>query len=137
MDIGHTTVGVGGSAGRIVLHGVDMTFAVGQPDLISRQGVRQVKRHQGLEMAAGRNLCGDALPVGAGGGRTGNRLRQIGHHDGAPEIAGGVGNGMGQLVSVPQVQMPVIGTGEGNTVNGHQECLIFREPGLMGGGHCN
>ena len=52
--------------------------------------VGQVAGHQRLEFQLRRNRCADAVAIGGGLGDPGHRRHQVGHDDGAGELAGGV-----------------------------------------------
>ena len=114
-QVGHTGIAVGGGAGRVKLDS-HHPCRLGPHDFLGWQAVGQVERHQRLEIQAVRQRREDALAVGLGLGRGGDRRLQVGHHDGAGKLPCGVGQHGGQGHAVAQVQVPVVGAGQGEGV---------------------
>ncbi|MCY1345029.1 hypothetical protein D9M69_310800 [compost metagenome] len=119
VDAGDAGVRVGGGAGRVELGGVDEAGSLGRADVFRGGAIGEVEHHQRLEAAAGRTGSEDALAIGVGFFGIAHRGHQVGHDDGAAEGAGGIGDGMGQHGTIAQMDVPVVGTQEGQTV-GHE-----------------
>jgi hypothetical protein len=81
--------------------------------------VGEIERHQRLEGHARRQRCQDARAVGAGLVHRAHGWIEIGHDHGARKPPRGVGQDRGQCITVAQVQVPVVGTGEGQACCGH------------------
>ena len=111
-QISHTRVAVGGGAGRIELDSHD-TSVFGAGDLVGRQLVGQVQRHQRLKVHARRHGGQNARAVGQGLLRGGHRWLEVGHDHGAAKLGGGVRHHGGQRLAVAQVHVPVVGAGQG------------------------
>ncbi|MOA04086.1 hypothetical protein D3C78_1236200 [compost metagenome] len=118
VDGGDARVRVGGGAGRVQLGGVHQTAGLGRADLLGSGLVGEIEHHQRLEAAAGRTGSEDALAVGRGLLGVAYRRHQVGHDDGAAEGACGIGHGVRQGGAVAQVDVPVVGTQQGQAV-GH------------------
>ena len=118
VQAGHPGIGVGGRPGRVQFGGMHETTGLGAAHVIGRGVVGEVQHHQRLEAAAGRTRRENALAVDIGLGGIAHRRHQIGHDDGAAEGACGITDGLRQGGTVTQVDVPVIGAQQGNTV-GH------------------
>ena len=116
-DVGDAGRAVGGGAGRVELQGDDAR-RLGTRNLFGRGVVRQVQRHQRLEAQAGRQGRQDALPVGHRIRRRGDRWLEVGHDDGARKLAGRGRQHRSQRSAVAQVQVPVVGPAQGESVDG-------------------
>ncbi len=79
-------------------------------DLAGRDGVREVGGHERLEGHVLGERRDDALTVGSRLLHRRDRRLQVGHHDGARELAGREERDALQHVSVPQVNVPVVGS---------------------------
>jgi hypothetical protein len=109
---------------------VDQAGGPGLLDLGRGGVVGEVEHHQRLEAAAGGAGRQDALAVGkclVGGTR---RRHQVGHHDGAAEVARHGRHGVGEGGAVAQVDMPVIRSGDGQG-GGHGGLLQAGRGGQM------
>ena len=111
-DVGHARVAVGRGTRWVELERDD-TGVFGADDLIDRRAVGQIHRHQWREVQPSRDSGGDAFAVGHGLRGSGDRRAQIGHHDGAGELAGRVWQHTAHRGLVTQMQMPVVGASEG------------------------
>ncbi|MNC39066.1 hypothetical protein D3C75_877030 [compost metagenome] len=118
VDAGHARIGVGGGAGRVQLGGVHETAGLGRADVLGAGAVGEVQHHQRLEAAASRAGGQDALTVGAGLDGIAYRRNQVGHDDGTGESTRHVANGVGQDGTIAQMDVPVVGTQEGQAI-GH------------------
>ncbi len=118
VDAGDARVGVGRGAGRIELGSEHDAAGLGRMDVFGAGAVGEVQHHQGLETAAGRTRREDALAVGFGFMGGTYRRNQIGHDDGAGEGTRHVADGMSQHSSIAQMDVPVVGTQEGQAI-GH------------------
>ena len=82
-------------------------------DLVRRRVVGQVQRHQRLERAcpagSAARMRSAVVQRQRGGG---HRRLQVGHDDGARELARGVRQHRAHRVAVAQVQVPVVGAGQ-------------------------
>ena len=112
-QVGHAGVAVGGGARRVELDGdhasISRTF-----DLIGGQVVGEVERHQRLKLQAGRHRCLDPLLVGERRRCRCDGRAQVGHDDGAAKLGGSVRHHRAQGVAITHVQMPVVGSGQGD-----------------------
>ena len=72
----------------------------------------------------------DALAVSHGLRGGGDGRAQVGHDDGAGELSGGVGQHRSHQRVVAQVQMPIVGAGEGELLHG-------KIPANLNGRNCN
>jgi hypothetical protein len=113
LEVGHARVRVGGGAGRVVLHAADEAAGPGAVDLRRRGVVGEVERHQRLEAAAGGQGRENAVAVSRCLSSRGHRRPQVGHHHGAAEAGGGEAQHGAHGVVIAQVQMPVVGSGDG------------------------
>ncbi|MNM20265.1 hypothetical protein D3C81_306010 [compost metagenome] len=118
VDAGHARIGVGGSPGRVQFGSVDDAAGLGRADILGAGAVGEVQHHQWLEAAAGRAGSQDALTVGTGLAGVAYRGYQVGHDDGAGESTRHIANGMGQDGTIAQMDVPVVGTQEGQAI-GH------------------
>jgi len=116
-DVGDASVAVGGGAGRVQLEG-HHTSILRARDLVGRQVVGQIQRHQGLEARALGHGGTDAVAVGHSLRRGGHGRLEVGHDDRAAELGGGVRDHGAQGVAVPHVQVPVVRTGDCEGVGG-------------------
>ena len=112
-DVGQAGVGIGRRPGRVELHGLDEAGGGRPGDFSRRRVVGQVQRHQRLEGQAGGQRGQDTVAVGGSLLDGGDRRLQVGHDDGAGELAGGVRQNGGQRLAIAQVQVPVVGAGNG------------------------
>ena len=111
-QLGHARIAVGGGAGRIEL-GRHHTCGLGPLDFLGRQVIGEVERHQGLKTHAGRHGGAYAVAVGQGLGSSGHRRLEVGHDDRAAELARRVRHHGGQHIAIAHMQVPIVGTGEG------------------------
>jgi len=90
---------------------------LGAPDLVARGAVGEVQRHQRLEFHAVRQRRQYALAVAERhfGGR--HRRLEVRHHDRACETACAIRQHRAQIVAVAQMQMPVVGTCNGDSAH--------------------
>ncbi len=116
VDAGDTGIGVGGCTGRIQLGGVHEATGFRGTDVFRRGLVGEVQHHQRLEAAAGRACSQNALTIGIGLLRVAHRRHEVGHDDCAAKSSRYVSNGMRQDSSVTEVNVPVVGTQEGQAV---------------------
>ncbi len=114
IDVRHPGVGVGRGAGGIELDGVHVRVLDGAPDLVDRRVVGQVQRHQRFERHSRRQGGKDARTIVTGGGDGGHRRAQIGHDDGAGELARRMRQDGRQRFAIAQMEVPVVGTGDGD-----------------------
>jgi hypothetical protein len=114
-QVGHAGIAVGGRAGRVELQGHHAGLLRAR-DLVGRQVVGEVERHQRLETHAGGHGGADAVAIGHGLRRGGHRRLEVGHDDGAAELGCGVRHHRAQRVAIAHVQVPVVGAGEGQGV---------------------
>jgi len=118
VDAGHAGVGVGGRARRIQLGGVYETAGLGLADFVGLGAVGQVEHHQRFEAAAAGRTSEDALAIGVGLRGITHRRYQVRHDDGAAKRARNIGHGVGQRSTIAKMNMPVVGTQQGQAV-GH------------------
>ena len=81
---------------------------------------RQIEHHQGDE--TGRRLQ-DAVLVGDCVGASNDRRHEVRHDDAAREVTGGFGGDGGQDRAVAEMQVPVVGAGDGE--GGHERSLML------------
>ena len=116
-DIGHARVRIGGRPGRIQLdrmhHSAGLCFAY----LGGAGVVGQIKRHQRIEICAGRQCCQNAVAIFHRLYRAGDRGTQVGHDDGAGKLSCGIGQHRLHQCAVAQVQVPVVGAGDGELLH--------------------
>ncbi|MNH08639.1 hypothetical protein D3C79_680620 [compost metagenome] len=118
VDAGDAGIGVGCRSGRVQLGGIHDTAGLGHADFLGLGTVGEVQHHQRFKVAAGRACGQDALAIGASlGGITHGRY-QVGHDDCASKGARNVANGVGQDGAITKMDVPVVGTQEGQAV-GH------------------
>ena len=87
---------------------------------VSSGDLGEVERHQRLERHTRRQSRQDALAVSQRLLRRSHRRLEIGHDDGARKAARRVGEHRGQNFTIAQVQMPIIGAGEGQARHGRR-----------------
>jgi hypothetical protein len=80
--------------------------------------VGEVQHHQRFEAAAGRAGSENALAIAVGFSGVAHRRYQVGHDDGAAKGARHIGNGIGQHGTIAKMNVPVVGTQQGQAV-GH------------------
>ena len=109
----HPRIGVGGGPGGVILHRVHQAARLRQGNLLRRGVVGEIQGHQRLKTG----ICGqrrqNALAIGPGQCHGSHRRAQIGHDDGARKLARSMRQYRGERGTVAQVQMPVVGAGEG------------------------
>lgn len=126
FDSGHAGIGIRGGARRVELDAMNHATAFGLLNLIGRQPIGHIKGHQGCEATVFREGLDNPLAIGLGHLRIGDRWLEVGHDDRATEALGGVSNYGGKRLVIPQVEVPVIGSGQGNLHR--SECrLVFLE----------
>ena len=86
----------------------------GAPDFVGRRVVGQVQRHQGLETHATRQGGENTLTIFGGSEHRTYGRAQVGHDDGAGELARSVRQDGSERFAVAQVKMPVVRAGKGN-----------------------
>ena len=118
VDAGDTGVRVGCRAGRIQLGGVHETAGLGGADFVRGGAVGQVEHHQRFKAAAGRAHSENALAVGVGFSGIAHRWYQVGHDDRATKGARDIRDSIGQRSTIAKMNMPVVGTQQGQAV-GH------------------
>ena len=126
-DVRDTGIAVGGGASWVQLHRDDPSFT-GPADLVGRQPVGQVKRHQWLEGEALRHSSEDALAVGAGLRRRGHRRSQIGHDDRPAELRRRMRHHCLQGCPIAYVQVPVVGACDRDGLAGGNHPAILALP---------
>ena len=115
-DIADTGVAIGGRAGRVELER-NHAGILGAPDLVGRQIVSQVQRHQRLEAQTLGHGGNNPLAVGQRLGRSGHWRPQIGHDDGAAKLCRAMRHHGSQRLTIAQMQMPVVGSGQAQAGN--------------------
>ena len=112
----NTSVAVGGGTCGVKLDG-HHTGVLGTPDLIGRQVVGEVQRHEWLKRCSAigrlRGRCLYALLVGHCGCSRGHRWAQVGHDDGTAKLGGGVGHHGMERVAIAHMQVPIVRAGDG------------------------
>ncbi len=134
-DVGDAGIRIGGRPRGVILHCVHEAAGLGLEDFLRRRVVRQVQGHQRLESRPGRQGRQDAPPVGGSIRHRAYRRIQVGHHDRPGEAPGGVWQHGGQHVGVPQVQVPIVGTSEGQGVHVSVSCLSIKASGYTKRSH--
>ena len=124
-EIGNTGIGIGGRPGRIELDRLDETAVRRPPDFVGRRVVRQIERHQWLEVAAGRQRRENTLAVLSRCRNGGHRRPQVGHDDGAGKLSRRMGRNRLERLTVAQVQVPVVRTNQRNTSSRHSAFSEF------------
>ncbi|MCY1264743.1 hypothetical protein D9M70_131040 [compost metagenome] len=119
VDAGDARIRVGGRASRVQLGGVNESAGLGLANFFRLGAVGQVQDHQWLEQAAGRAGSENPLPIAVGFGRIAYRWNQVGHDDGAAKGARDIRDGIGQHGTIAKMNMPVVGTQQGQAV-GHE-----------------
>lgn len=114
--VGDATVAVCGGACRVQLE-CHHAGSLGGMHFIWTGVVGEVQRHEGLEGGVGREGRCDALPIRLRQCHRGDGGHQVGHDDGAPKVAGGVGHHRPQASAITQVQVPVVGPGDDEGVH--------------------
>ena len=100
-------------------------------DLVGRGVVGEIQRHQRLEIHTRGQARKYALTILGGGRDSRDRRAQIGHDDGARELARAVGQNGSECIAIAQMQVPVVGAGEGEGDWGgdsHRETLWLYTP---------
>jgi len=110
--VGHSRIAVGSGARRIQLDRDDAGL-LGAGNLLRRQVVGEVERHQRLEIPAFGDCGKDALVVLQRLLRRGHRRAQVGHDDGPAKLGCRVRHHRQQRLAVAHVQVPVVGAGDG------------------------
>jgi hypothetical protein len=118
VDIGHAGIAVRGGPRWIEFDAVNEFRAGGQTNFVRRRAVGQIQRHQRREAAVRRQTAENPVAVGACLGDRGDGRLQIGHDDGAPEDGRRMRQDGCQHSAVAQVQVPVVGTGQGQFMHG-------------------
>jgi len=119
VDAGDPGIGVGGGAGRVQLGGVHETAGLGLTDFFGLGAVGEVQHHQRLETTAGRAGSENPLAIAVGFSGVAHRRYQVGHDDGATKGARNIRNGIGQHGTIAKMNVPVVGTQQGQAV-GHE-----------------
>ena len=119
--VGHPGVAVCGGASRIQLEG-HHPGRCGLADLGGAQVIRQVERHQRLKGQASRHCGKNARFVGQRRRRAGHRRLEVGHDDGSAKLRGGVRHHRSQHVAIAQMQVPVVGAGQGDALVHGPDC---------------
>ncbi|MNR04282.1 hypothetical protein D3C85_1202260 [compost metagenome] len=130
QQIGHAGIRIGRRASGVQLHRKHLAGLVRAEDFLGGGIVGQVQRHQWRERRRVAARLGQRRknPVAVsqrllGGGH--GRL-QVGHDDGAGELARGIGHNGFQRRAIAQVQMPIVGAGDGElsrALNRHERLL--------------
>ena len=127
LEARHAGIGIGGGTGRVILDRMHPAARLRQRDLTRRGVVGEIECHQRLEA----RICGqhrqNAPAVGLGQLHGGHRRPQVGHDDGARELARRVRQHGGERGTVAQVQVPVVGAGEREGLHGSRD-YTRREP---------
>ena len=103
---------IGGGVRRIELGRDPDAFLLAAHELGRIGAVGQVAGHQRLELELGRNRSANSLAIGSGLGHPGHRRHQVGHDDGAGELARGVHGAGLQHRPVAQMDVPVVGAAD-------------------------
>ena len=112
-NIGNARCGIGGGAGRIVLHGV---YRAAFPGSVISAGVVLSVRYsviKGSKRMSLRESGKDTLAICQRHCGCHHRWFEIGHDDGAGEAPRSVRQHCAHLFSVAQVKMPVVGASKG------------------------
>ncbi|MCY1423842.1 hypothetical protein D9M71_395680 [compost metagenome] len=139
VDAGHARIGVGRRAGRVQLGCMHETTGLCRADFLRLGAVGEVQHHQRLEAATGRAGSQDALTVGVGFFCVAYRWYKVGHDDCAAKSARNVSDSVGQHGTITKMDVPVIGTQEGQAVGHwgfqagrtHRECYRKRHCGAL------
>ena len=113
----HAGLRVGRGTGRIIFNGMHHTAGSGAANFITRCIVSEVQRHQGFENHPLGQRRQYAFAISQRHLRSGHRRLQIGHHNRARKALRGMRQYRPHMITVTQVQMPVIGAGHGNTAH--------------------
>ena len=116
-QIGNARVRVGGRTRRVKLGAVDIRRVAGGFDILHTGIVREVERHQRFEVAVCRQRRENPFAIGQRIFAAAHRGNQIGHDDRAPELSRTVGDDGLQVGGVTQMQMPIIGSDDGQTIH--------------------
>lgn len=119
VDAGDARIRVSGGAGRVQLGGVNETAGLGLTNFFGLGAVGQVQHHQRFETTAGRACSENPLAIAVGFSGVAHRRYQVGHDDGATKGARDIRNGIGQNSTIAKMNMPVVGTQQGQAV-GHE-----------------
>ena len=109
---GHAVRRIGGGVRRIELGRDPHALLLAARKLGRIGAVGQVAGHQRLEIELGRNRSANSLAIGRGLGDRGHRRHQVGHDDGAGELAGGVDGAGREHRPVAQMDVPVVGAAD-------------------------
>ena len=112
LDVGDPRVGIGRRTGGIELHRLENTALVAACDLVRIGRVGQVAGHQRRELDAIRHGRHDPLTIGLGSGNGGHRRHQVGHDDGAAELARRRRHHGLQHGTVAEMHVPIVGAAE-------------------------
>ena len=123
LDAGDAGVTVGGRP-RWVEFASHHASGGGGLDLLRTGHIGQIKRHQWLKIKPPWKRSQDPRSVLHRQGRGGDRWLQIGHDHRSRKLACRVGQYRGERLAISQVQVPVIGPGEGELQRGCH-VLIF------------
>ena len=110
-QVGYAGVAVGGGTGRVQLGG-DHASVFGPLDLVGRQVVGQVKRHQRLKRHPIWYSRLNTAFISHSKRCSSYRWAQVGHDDGAAKLGRRVRHHGMQCVPVAHMQVPVIGPGD-------------------------
>ncbi len=136
-DVGHAPRGVRRGPSGVELARGQHALVVATRDLVRVDRVGEVGRHERHEVDASDRLQ-DPLSVRARRRDGGHRFRQVGHHDGPPELPRGEGRDAPEHLSIAQMQVPVVGSAKRQSL-GHgmqirrprpQHQLASSPPGL-------
>ena len=110
LDRGHACIGVRRRTRRVELCTDYKTALLRRKYFFRRGAVRQVERHQRLETQPGGQRSENSRAVFAECRRGRHRRLQVRHHDGARKLSGRERQHRRQVLAIPQVQVPVVGT---------------------------
>jgi len=96
---------------------VDRSACLGFANLVAGCGIGEVERHKGFEVVAAGPSFKNSLLVGQCRIGGGDGRDKVGHDDGAAKLGGNVGHGGGQGCAIAQVDVPVVGSGDGEMVH--------------------
>ena len=120
-QVGYAGIGIGRRACGVEFEGDD-AGGFGFAHQLGRGLVGQVKRHQRRKRAAFGQRRHDARFVGKRVGNADDGWFEVGHDDGAPHLAGGIGSNGFERVAVAQVQVHIVGADDGQGLHG---CSLF------------
>ena len=110
-QIGHAMIGIGSGTCGIEL-ACHHASSLGAHDFIGAQLIRQVQRHQRLELAACGHGRQNAIAVSNSQLSRRHRRLEVRHDDGAAHLTGGVRHHAAHGIAIAHVQVPVIGAGD-------------------------